>query len=71
MAINYFAYVSNMAGERLLARIPGARNVCNAILHDHRLRFRKSDNGKSGKCDIEVTDKRLDRAYGVVERNAG
>ena len=71
MAINYFAYGSNMASERLLARIPGARKVCNTILHDHRLRFRKSDNGKSGKCDIEVAGKRLDRAYDVVERNAG
>jgi len=55
-----------MASERLLARIPGARKVCNAVLPDHRLRFRKSDNGKSGKCDIELTGKRLDRVHGVV-----
>ena len=66
MAINYFAYGSNMASERLLARIPGARKVCNAVLSDHRLRFRKSDNGKSGKCDIELTGNRLDRVHGVV-----
>jgi hypothetical protein len=71
MAINYFAYGSNIAGERLSARIPGARKVCNAILPEHRLRFRNSDSGKSGKCDIEMTGKRLDRAYDVVERNAG
>ncbi len=55
-----------MASERLLARIPGARKVCNAVLPDHRLRFRKSDSGKSGKCDIEVTGNRLDRVHGVV-----
>jgi len=55
-----------MASERLLARIPGARKVCNAILPDHRLRFRKSDNGKSGKCDIEMTGNRLDRVHGAV-----
>jgi hypothetical protein len=66
MAIYYFAYGSNMASERLLARIPGARKVCNAVLPDHRLRFRKSDSGKSGKCDIEVTGNRLDRVHGVV-----
>ncbi len=66
MAVNYFAYGSNMASHRLLARIPGAKKVSTAILPDHRLRFRKSDSGKSAKCDIEMTGNRLDRVHGVV-----
>ena len=55
-----------MASERLLARIPGAIKVNTAWLLEHRLKFRKSDKGKSGKCDIEMTGNPLDRVHGVV-----
>jgi len=66
MAVNYFAYGSNMASHRLLARIPGATKISTAMLPGHRLRFRKSDRGRSAKCDIEMTGNLLDRVHGVV-----
>ena len=66
MAVNYFAYGSNMASHRLLARIPGATKISTATLPGHRLRFRKSDRGRSAKCDIEMTGNLLDRVHGVV-----
>ena len=66
MPVNYFAYGSNMASYRLLSRIPGAIQIDTAVLGKHRLRFRKSDNGESGKCDIEVTGRQEDFVHGVV-----
>ena len=66
MSFIYFAYGSNMASHRLLYRIPGAKYLGIAWLPQHRLRFRKSDNGESGKCDIEITGNQLDCVHGVV-----
>jgi hypothetical protein len=66
MATNYFAYGSNMASYRLLSRIPGAIQTDTAVLPQHRLRFRKSDNGESGKCDVEMTGNLADNVHGVV-----
>jgi len=66
LLITYFAYGSNMASYRLLSRIPGAKQVSTAILAEHRLRFHKSDNGESGKCNIELTGKKSDSVHGVV-----
>ena len=66
MSIAYFAYGSNMASYRLLSRIPGAIQVDTARLTQHRLSFRKSDNGESGKCDIEMTGDQADCVRGVI-----
>ncbi len=66
MPVTYFAYGSNMASYRLLFRIPGALPIDTAMLAKHRLRFRKSDNGESGKCDIDMTGNLADRVHGVV-----
>jgi len=62
----YFAYGSNMASYRLLSRIRSAIAIDTAMLPLHRLSFRKSDNGESGKCDIEFTDNPTDCVHGVV-----
>ncbi len=68
MSVTYFAYGSNMASHRLLFRIPDARQIDTAMLPQHRLRFRKSDNGESAKCDIEFTGDQADSVHGVVYR---
>lgn len=64
--LNYFAYGSNLASARLLQRTPDARVGCVAIFPEHRLCWRKNDNGQSGKCDIEPTGVAQHRVYGVV-----
>lgn len=66
MQINYFAFGSNMARHRLLQRLPNALFSCVARLKQHRLSFRKNDNGQSGKCDIEFTKNPADIVIGVV-----
>jgi len=68
MSFIYFAYGSNMASHRLLNRIPGAKHLGTAWLSQHRLSFRKSDNGESGKCDIDMTGNQVDCVHGVVYR---
>lgn len=62
----YFGYGSNMLGRRLLERTPSA--VCTGIgyVSGRRLTFDMASADGSGKCDIEPTDDRADRAYGVL-----
>ena len=66
MQLNYFAFGSNMASHRLLQRLPKARVFGTARLKQHRLNFRKNDDGQSGKCDIEFTADAADFVIGVV-----
>mgnify|MGYP002636510637 CR=1 FL=1 len=68
MTVQYFAYGSNLASHRLLERLPNAIIDGVAILHQHRLCFRKNDRGQSGKCDIQFTGLRTDIVYGVIYR---
>ncbi|UYF99515.1 gamma-glutamylcyclotransferase family protein [Halomonas sp. GD1P12] len=62
----YFAYGSNMATQRLAARVP-ARFVTTALLPAYRLAFhqRGSDGSGSGKCDI-VPALAQSAVYGVI-----
>ena len=55
-----------MASHRLLQRLPEARYTGLARLAQHRLSFRKNDQGLSGKCDIELTSRVTDEVIGVV-----
>jgi gamma-glutamylcyclotransferase len=65
--ILYFAYGSNMAAERLSARIGSVSRVCVGALAAHRLAFHKpSLRDGSGKCDAARTDDPVDRVLGVV-----
>jgi len=66
MSITYFAYGSNMASHRLLQRLSGAKASGVARLAQHRLSFRKNDQGLSGKCDIELTGRVTDEVIGVT-----
>jgi len=51
----YFAYGSNMAAERLRARVPSARLMGSAVLAGHALRFHKpGSNDGSAKCDAAL-----------------
>lgn len=65
--IFYFAYGSNMAIERLRARISSAELVCVAVLARHQLRFHKpSKKDGSGKCDAAYTGSPKDTVFGVL-----
>lgn len=66
MRINYFAFGSNLSSHRLLRRLPGITVHSVAILHHHRLCWRKNDRGQSGKCDIDFTGSQEDLVYGVI-----
>ncbi|MFT5506818.1 MAG: gamma-glutamylcyclotransferase [Gammaproteobacteria bacterium] len=66
MTINYFAYGSNLASNRLLQRIPGARVRSFAFLEKHQLSFRMNSNDESGKCDIVITGHSDQVVPGVV-----
>ena len=66
MKLNYFAFGSNLATPRLLQRIPEAGVGRVAILNEHRLCWRKNDQGQSGKCDIEHTGDADHLVYGVL-----
>ena len=66
MTIHYFAYGSNLATHRLLARLPEAQLHEVAILKEHQLVWHKNDRGQSGKCDIKTTDNHADLVYGVI-----
>ena len=68
MRVNYFAFGSNLSSARLLERIPEASVHCVATLHSHRLRWHKKSQDRSGKCDIEFTDRAEDYVYGVLYR---
>ncbi len=66
MTLKYFAFGSNLSSARLLQRIPMASVECVAMLHRHRLCWRKNDRGQSGKCDIDFTGDHDHFVYGVV-----
>lgn len=68
MKINYFAFGSNLSSQRLLERIPRTSKHCIATLDRHRLRWHKNGKDRSGKCNIEFTDRAKDQVYGVVYR---
>lgn len=60
----YFAYGSNMATQRLAARVP-ARFVSTALLPAYRLAFHQCGDDGSGKCDI-VPASAQSAVYGVI-----
>ncbi|WP_187326838.1 gamma-glutamylcyclotransferase family protein [Martelella lutilitoris] len=60
----YFAYGSNMLGERLLRRCPSARALGPAVLEDHALDFAKPGRDGSGKATIWATPGA--RVFGVL-----
>jgi len=65
--LHYFAYGSNMAAQRLSARVPSAQFVCGAELVGHALKFHKpSKKDGSGKCDAAPSGSSADRVYGAV-----
>ncbi len=66
MKINYFAFGSNLSSPRLLQRLPQVSVSCVATLGQHRLCWRKNNQGQSGKCDIEFTRNPDHQVYGVV-----
>ena len=63
----YFAYGSNMARERMKARVPSAQFLFVASLPGYILKFHKP--GKidgTGKCDAAFTGKSEDRVLGAL-----
>ncbi len=62
----YFAYGSNMSIARLRARAPGAVSLGCYVLWEHDLRFHKSSDDGSGKCDAYFTANCEDSIYGVL-----
>ncbi|GGO83200.1 hypothetical protein GCM10011348_26390 [Marinobacterium nitratireducens] len=67
-ALLYFAYGSNMALERLRARVPEAEPLSSGILREHSLRFHKIGQDGSAKCDAFATGQPCDRVHGVLYR---
>ena len=55
-----------MSTPRLTERIPSARAVGLARLHEHRLKFHKKSKDHSGKCDAECTNDAKDYLLGVI-----
>lgn len=64
MLINYFAYGSNMSVTRLKKRVPGASAMGVYYLDGHDLRFHKTGQDNSAKCDAFYTGE--GRVYGVL-----
>ena len=63
----YFAYGSNMAIERLRARVPSVELICVAALVGHTLKFHKpSKKDGSGKCDAAYTGNSEDNVLGAL-----
>tara|TARA_R110001599_G_scaffold353881_1_gene602131 strand:- start:121324 stop:121818 length:495 start_codon:yes stop_codon:yes gene_type:complete len=62
----YFAYGSNMSLARLSARAPSAVSLGCYVLWEHDLRFHKSSEDGSGKCDAYFTSNSEDSIYGVL-----
>lgn len=63
----YFAYGSNMAMERLSARVPSAKFVSVATLVGYALKFHKPSKDGSGKCDAAFTGRyEEDRVLGAL-----
>ncbi|MGY4878159.1 gamma-glutamylcyclotransferase family protein [Vreelandella aquamarina] len=59
-----FAYGSNMATQRLAARIP-ARFITTALLPSYRLAFHQRSGDGSGRCDIVPASEQA-CVYGVI-----
>ncbi|PLP96502.1 gamma-glutamylcyclotransferase [Cupriavidus pauculus] len=64
--MHYFAYGSNMAIQRLKARVPSAQFVCSARLSGHILKFHKPSKDGSGKCDAAHSGNASDLVLGAV-----
>ena len=64
--MHYFAYGSNMSLARLRARVPSAVRLGCCTLDGHDLRFHKTSNDGSGKCDAYFTANRVDSIYGAL-----
>lgn len=65
----YFAYGSNMAVERIQARVAGAQALGWAVLTGHRLVFHKINRADgSGKCDVQPSTEPGDAVYGALYR---
>ena len=64
--MKYFAYGSNMSIARLRERTPSAAPLGSYALKEHDLRFHKSSEDGSGKCDAFYTGDRSDVIYGVL-----
>jgi AIG2-like family len=62
----YFAYGSNMCTARLRSRVPSATPIGVGYVQGYHLRWHKKSRDGSGKCDIELTGKPEDLAYGVI-----
>ena len=62
----YFAYGSNMAPQRLQARVPSAQRLGVAVLRGYRLMFHKSGQDGSAKCDASRTHDPADEVHGVL-----
>ncbi|MFC6669342.1 gamma-glutamylcyclotransferase family protein [Marinobacterium aestuariivivens] len=62
----YFAYGSNMAVERLRARVAEAERLSPGLLQGHSLRFHKIGRDGSAKCDAFETGNAPDRVHGVL-----
>lgn len=64
--MKYFAYGSNMSLLRLRERVPSAERIGVFVLEAHQLRFHKSSNDGSGKCDAYQTDNSSDLVIGAI-----
>jgi gamma-glutamylcyclotransferase (GGCT)/AIG2-like uncharacterized protein YtfP len=65
--ILYFAYGSNLAFERLRARVSSAVDHYLSRLPGHRLAFHKvSQRDGSAKCDVEYTGRVSDVVHGTL-----
>ncbi len=63
----YFAYGSNMAVERLRARVPSAVLLGRALVVGHALRFDKPGSmDGTAKCDAACTGDAADRVLGAL-----
>ena len=62
--LRYFAYGSNMLGERLVARVSTARAVAVGVVRDYRLDFAKVSVDGSGKGDMVASPG--DEVWGVL-----
>ena len=63
----YFAYGSNMAVERLRARVPSASLLGIAVLAGHALRFDKPGSmDGTAKCDAAYTGNAADSVMGAL-----
>ncbi|BBB25951.1 gamma-glutamylcyclotransferase family protein [Amphritea japonica] len=65
MLIKYFAYGSNMSVARLRQRVPSACVIGVYYLDGHSLRFHKSGQDGSAKCNVCYTGGE-GRVYGVL-----